>query len=92
MTVKLPGGSQSVRTGLFLGRNDGPVLTLLCQVIVSTYNSLRDGRYYDVESSSSFDFDHITQVGPSVGQAERRLTIGAESEWSTELLTREWTF
>ncbi|CAL3963064.1 unnamed protein product, partial [Diplocarpon coronariae] len=30
-------------------------------VIVSSYNSLGDGRYYDVESSSSFAFDHSTQ-------------------------------
>ncbi|KAH8816140.1 F-actin-capping protein-like protein subunit alpha-2 [Xylogone sp. PMI_703] len=30
-------------------------------VIVSSYNSLGDGRYYDVESSSSFEFDHATQ-------------------------------
>lgn len=31
------------------------------QVIVSSHNSLGDGRYYDVESSSSFAFDHATQ-------------------------------
>jgi len=30
-------------------------------VIVSSHNSLGDGRYYDVESSSSFAFDHSTQ-------------------------------
>ncbi|KAI9736527.1 MAG: F-actin-capping protein subunit alpha [Claussenomyces sp. TS43310] len=30
-------------------------------VLVTPYNSLGDGRYYDVESSSSFAFDHITQ-------------------------------
>ncbi|KUI69626.1 F-actin-capping protein subunit alpha [Cytospora mali] len=30
-------------------------------VLVSSHNSLGDGRYYDVESSSSFDFDHATQ-------------------------------
>ncbi|KAL1867263.1 hypothetical protein Daus18300_006382 [Diaporthe australafricana] len=30
-------------------------------VIVSSHNSLGDGRYYDVESSSSFEFDHATQ-------------------------------
>jgi len=32
------------------------------QVIISTHSSLGDGRYYDVESSSSFTFDHATQV------------------------------
>ncbi|QSZ36011.1 hypothetical protein DSL72_007135 [Monilinia vaccinii-corymbosi] len=31
-------------------------------VIISSHNSLGDGRYYDVESSSSFAFDHTTQV------------------------------
>jgi len=31
-------------------------------VIVSSYAALGDGRYYDVASSSSFDFDHVTQV------------------------------
>lgn len=30
-------------------------------VIVSSHNSLGDGRYYDVESSTSFEFDHATQ-------------------------------
>lgn len=30
-------------------------------VIVSSHNSLGDGRYYDVESSSSFEFDHAAQ-------------------------------
>lgn len=36
-------------------------LTLL-QVLVSSHNSLGGGRYFDVESSSSFAFDHTTQV------------------------------
>jgi capping protein alpha len=30
------------------------------EVLVSAYNSLGDGRYYDVETQSSFDFDHAT--------------------------------
>jgi capping protein alpha len=29
-------------------------------VLVSEYNSLGEGRYYDVETQSSFDFDHAT--------------------------------
>ncbi len=32
------------------------------QVIISSHSSLGNGRYYDVESSSSFAFDHTTQV------------------------------
>ena len=32
------------------------------EVIVSSHNSLGNGRYYDVESSSSFAFDHTKQV------------------------------
>lgn len=31
------------------------------QVIISSHNALEDGRYFDVESSSSFSFDHTTQ-------------------------------
>ncbi|KAA6413582.1 MAG: f-actin-capping subunit alpha [Lasallia pustulata] len=30
-------------------------------VIISPYNSLGEGRYYDVESQTSFSFDHTTQ-------------------------------
>jgi len=30
-------------------------------VLVSPYNCLDDGRYYDLQSSTSFDFDHVTQ-------------------------------
>ena len=33
------------------------------QVLISSYNSLGDGRYVDVESGCSFVFDHVTQVG-----------------------------
>ncbi|MCJ1448978.1 MAG: F-actin-capping protein subunit alpha [Stictis urceolatum] len=35
-------------------------------VLVTPYNSLGDGRYYDVESSSSFEFDHTTQKASNV--------------------------
>lgn len=35
-------------------------------VLVSSHNTLGDGRYYDVESSSSFAFDHSTQKASSV--------------------------
>lgn len=35
-------------------------------IIVSSHNSLGDGRYYDVENSSSFEFDHATQKASAV--------------------------
>lgn len=35
-------------------------------VIISSHNSLGDGRYYDVDSSSSFAFDHSTQKASAV--------------------------
>lgn len=35
-------------------------------VIVSSHNSLGGGRYYDVESSSSFTLDHTTQKASAV--------------------------
>ncbi|CAD6446936.1 788b767c-984b-4c65-a3dc-99094cb3c911 [Sclerotinia trifoliorum] len=35
-------------------------------VIISSHNSLGDGRYYDVESSSSFAFDHTNQKASAV--------------------------
>lgn len=35
-------------------------------VLVSPYNSLGDGRYYDTETQSSFDFDHATQKASAV--------------------------
>ncbi|KAI5923528.1 2-oxoisovalerate dehydrogenase beta subunit [Camillea tinctor] len=36
------------------------------QVIISSHSSLGNGRYYDVESSSSFAFDHTTQKASDV--------------------------
>ncbi|KAH9884102.1 2-oxoisovalerate dehydrogenase beta subunit [Xylariomycetidae sp. FL2044] len=36
------------------------------QVIISSHSALGDGRYYDVESSSSFAFDHTTQKASGV--------------------------
>ncbi|MCJ1239700.1 F-actin-capping protein subunit alpha [Varicellaria rhodocarpa] len=35
-------------------------------VLISPYNSLGNGRYYDVESKSSFAFDHTTQKASAV--------------------------
>ncbi|KAI2610091.1 subunits of heterodimeric actin filament capping protein Capz [Hypoxylon fragiforme] len=36
------------------------------QVVISEHSSLGNGRYYDVESSSSFDFDHTTLKASNV--------------------------
>lgn len=36
------------------------------EVLVSEHNKLGDGRYFDVESSSSFLFDHTTQKASGV--------------------------
>jgi capping protein alpha len=36
------------------------------EVVVSPYNSLGDGRYYDVDTQSSFDFDHVAQKASAV--------------------------
>ncbi|MCJ1262243.1 F-actin-capping protein [Lobaria immixta] len=52
-TVKLPG------SGKYVSRHRG-------QVLVSSYNSIGGGRYYDVENQSSFAFDHTTQKASAV--------------------------
>ncbi|KAF6240107.1 hypothetical protein HO173_001717 [Letharia columbiana] len=49
-------------------------------VLISSYNSLGDGRYYDVESRSSFAFDPITQKASDVQ------SYAVESE-HTDLMT-----
>lgn len=36
------------------------------EILVCPYNSLGDGRYYDVETQSTFDFDHATQKASAV--------------------------
>jgi hypothetical protein len=55
------------------------------KVIVSSHNSLGDGSYYDVESSSSFSFDHSTQVYPHRIMIYQRADGRIESQWSSEL-------
>lgn len=66
MTTNLAGSSQQVGASM-----PGKASTRRCakierfnhfQVIVSSFNKLEDGRYYDVESQMSFEFDHVTQV------------------------------
>lgn len=37
-------------------------LTCREKVLISSHNSLGGGRYYDVESSSSFEVDHVSQA------------------------------
>lgn len=41
------------------------LLRHMIQTIVSEFNSLGDGRYFDTASQSSFAFDHTTQVSDS---------------------------
>ncbi|KAL8705497.1 MAG: hypothetical protein Q9201_001372 [Fulgogasparrea decipioides] len=50
-TVKLPGSSNNVSARA---------------VLISSYNSLGDGRYYDTESQRSFSFNHQTQKASDV--------------------------
>ena len=47
------------------------------QVVISSHNSLGGGRYYDVESSSSFAFDHTTQKASAV---QSHVLEGAQAE------------
>lgn len=42
--------------------NDGWAMLTSGKVIVSEFNRLEDGRYFDVESQTSFEVDHVTQV------------------------------
>lgn len=67
------------------------------QVIISSHSSLGDGRYYDVESSSSFAFDHATQVSGAFEPGKGRYGIGnvmlirwcdTESKRSSKLCAR----
>ncbi len=46
-------------------------------VIISSHSSLSDGRYYDVESSSSFEFNHATQKASAV---QSHVLEGAQTE------------
>ena len=41
------------------------------QALISSYNSLGGGRYFDVESRYSFEFDHLTQVWMNIFMSER---------------------
>ncbi|KAF4595625.1 F-actin-capping protein subunit alpha [Ophiocordyceps camponoti-floridani] len=52
-------------------------------VLISPYNSLGDGRYYDVESSSSFSFDHKTQKASA---AQSHVLEGAQADLAKSTL------
>ncbi|KAF3492379.1 F-actin-capping protein subunit alpha [Arthroderma uncinatum] len=45
------------------------------EVIVSAYNKLEDGRYFDVESQTSFEFDHVSQTA----SAPRSYTLESQN-------------
>jgi len=38
------------------------------EVIVSEFNKVEGNRYFDTESQTSFEIDHITQVGNYLGK------------------------
>ncbi|KAF4543245.1 Wash complex f-actin capping protein alpha [Lasiodiplodia theobromae] len=52
-------------------------------VVISPYNSLGDGRYYDVAASSSFAFDHVTQKASDV---QSHVLEGAQADLVKSLL------
>ena len=62
-TTKLPGASQPVRTAISHSVLLPAGLTHE-QVLISKYNKLSVGRYFDTESSTSFEYDHVSQVCP----------------------------
>lgn len=61
-TTELPARTEPVRI-TFLCKRCGKCTDISsAKVIISKYNQLPDGRYFDSESNTSFDFDHVTQV------------------------------
>jgi capping protein alpha len=58
VTAKLPGSSEAVSLSYALC---SPRLTAK-QVLLSKYNRLPDGRYFDVGHGSSWAYDHANQV------------------------------
>lgn len=61
------------------------------EVIVSEFNKLEANRYFDVESQTSFEVDHITQVGAIVagwpGNADgcRKLRMRSPMRWNRRI-------
>ncbi|KAI7194802.1 hypothetical protein D0869_05026 [Hortaea werneckii] len=56
--VKLPSGDQTVGSEEAYGHKDN---TEAIQAILSQYNSLGNGRYFDTASETSFEVDHAAQ-------------------------------
>ena len=50
------------------------------QVIISEYNCLPGGRFFDVGSQSSFEFDHTKQVCFYPGQGDAEKEVGGRGE------------
>lgn len=46
------------------------------EVIVSEFNKLEGNRYFDVESQTSFEVDHVTQVGDGLGIVQSIRRVG----------------
>jgi capping protein (actin filament) muscle Z-line, alpha len=67
-TVKLPGGSRTVSGTCLDSKPSHWNASYSCalQVLISEYNSLEEDRYYDVDASSSFSFDHKAQKASDV--------------------------
>ncbi|KAL8736657.1 MAG: hypothetical protein Q9166_000023 [cf. Caloplaca sp. 2 TL-2023] len=70
LTVKEPNLLESI-TPAFQKYNEQQLSTVKLpgstkNVLLSSYNSMGDGRYYDVESQRSFAFDHQTQKASDV--------------------------
>ncbi|ERF74078.1 hypothetical protein EPUS_08126 [Endocarpon pusillum Z07020] len=60
-TAELPARTEPVRS-IFSPSSCGHYTDMSsAKVIISKYNRLPDGRYFDSESNTSFDFDHVTQ-------------------------------
>jgi len=58
-------------------------------VIISSHSSLVDGRYYDIESSCSFAFDHATQKASAV---ESYVPEGEGADLAYDLRVRRITW
>lgn len=48
-------------------------------MIVSSFNKLDGNRYYDVESQTSFEFDHVSQVRMSEQRCLDKTDLSIES-------------
>lgn len=60
-------------------------------VLVSEFNKLEDGRYFDVDSSSIFEFDHSTQQASDV-QSYLLESTNEDLMWVPKLVFVEGTY